>query len=49
MKVFLNTNLLAAGFATRGLCSDNIRETLENHELIISLDIFAELDRGLRN
>ncbi|MDA3834961.1 MAG: putative toxin-antitoxin system toxin component, PIN family, partial [Spirochaetales bacterium] len=49
MKVFLDTNVLAAGFATRGLCSDIIRETLENHELITSLEILAELNRILRN
>lgn len=48
MKVFLDTNVLAAGFATRGLCSDIIRETLENHELITSLEILAELNRILR-
>jgi putative PIN family toxin of toxin-antitoxin system len=49
MKVFLDTNVLAAGFATRGLCSDIIRETLENHELITSLEILAELNRILRD
>lgn len=49
MKVFLDTNVLAAGFATRGLCSDIIREVLENHELITSLEILAELNRILRN
>jgi putative PIN family toxin of toxin-antitoxin system len=47
MKVFLDTNVLAAAFATRGLCSDLIRETLENHELISSLEILAELKRIL--
>jgi putative PIN family toxin of toxin-antitoxin system len=49
MKVFLETNVLAAGFATRGLCSDIIREILENHELITSLEILAELNRILRD
>ena len=48
MRVFLDTNVLAAGFGTRGLCSDLIRETLENHELITSLEILAELKRILR-
>ena len=47
MKVFLDTNVLAAGFATRGLCSDLIREVLENHELITSLGILVELKRIL--
>ena len=48
MKAFLDTNVLAAAFATRGLCSDLLREVLENHELVTSLDILAELKRILR-
>jgi putative PIN family toxin of toxin-antitoxin system len=47
MKVFLDTNVLAAGFATRGLCSDLIRDILENHEPVTSLEILAELKRIL--
>lgn len=47
MKVFLDTNVLAAAFATRGLCSDLLREVLENHELVTSLEILAELKRIL--
>ncbi len=47
MRVFLDTNVLAAGFATRGLCSDLIREVLENHDLVSSLGILIELKRIL--
>jgi uncharacterized protein len=47
MRVFLDTNVLAAGFATRGLCSDLIREVLEDHELVTSLEILVELKRIL--
>ena len=47
MRVFLDTNVLVAGFATRGLCSDLIREVLENHELVCSSGILAELERIL--
>ena len=47
MRVFLDTNVLAAGFSTRGLCSDLIREVLENHELVTSSAILAELKRIL--
>lgn len=47
MRVFLDTNVLAAGFATRGLCSDLIREVLENHELTCSDAILVELKRIL--
>jgi predicted nucleic acid-binding protein len=28
VKVFLNTNVLASGFATRWLCTDGIRQVL---------------------
>lgn len=47
MRVFLDTNVLAAAFATRGLCSDLMREVLENHELVSSLEILAKLKRIL--
>ncbi|MDT8388963.1 MAG: putative toxin-antitoxin system toxin component, PIN family [Lentisphaeria bacterium] len=47
MKVFLDTNVVAAAFATRGLCSDLVREVLENHELVTSLEMLAELKRVL--
>ena len=47
MKVFVDTNVLAAAFATRGLCSDLLREVFENHQLVTSLDILAELKRIL--
>ena len=47
MRVFLDTNVLAAGFATRGLCSDLIREVLESHDLVSSLEILIELKRIL--
>ena len=47
MRVFLDTNVLAAGFATRGLCSDLIREVLENHEWVCSDAILTELQRIL--
>ena len=34
MKVFLDTNVLVSGFATRGLCADVIRLALAEHEPI---------------
>ena len=49
MRVFLDTNVLAAGFATRGLCSDIIRETLENHQMVTSTGILSELQRILHD
>lgn len=47
MKVFLCTNVLASALATRGLCSDVLREVLEFHNLIVSPPLFEELDRTL--
>jgi putative PIN family toxin of toxin-antitoxin system len=49
VKIFLDTNVLAAGFATRGLCSDIVREILENHELVTSLETLGELRRFLES
>ncbi|MDD5675446.1 MAG: putative toxin-antitoxin system toxin component, PIN family [Chitinivibrionales bacterium] len=48
MKVFLDTNVLANGIATRGLCADVIREIMSEHELIISDYVLQELIRTLR-
>ncbi len=47
MRVFLDTNVLASGLATRGLCSDVIRTVLELHELVISERMLRELKRVL--
>lgn len=49
MKVFLDTNVLVSGFATRGLCADVVREVLTSHELVISTQVLSELSRVLRN
>jgi len=43
MKVFLDTNVLASAAATRGLCSDVLREVFASHELFISDQVLAEL------
>ena len=47
MKVFLDTNVLASAAATRGLCSDVLREVFASHELFISDQVLAELRRVL--
>lgn len=49
MKVFLDTNVLASGFATRGLCSDVIRTVMEHHDLIICDRLLDELQRILKD
>lgn len=47
MKVCLDTNVLVAAVATRGLCADVFRTVLAEHELVIGEVIIAELQRVL--
>ena len=49
MKVFLDTNVLASAAATRGLCSDVLREVFASHDLFISEQVLSELKRVLRS
>ena len=48
MRVFLDTNVLAAALGTRGLCRDLLAEVLEHHRLLASSEVETELDRALR-
>ena len=48
MKVFLDTNVLVSAMATRGLCADVLREVLTSHQLVVSVPLFNELKRVLR-
>ena len=48
MKVFLDTNVLVAAFATRGLCADLFAHVLLEHELIVGEFVIHELRRALR-
>ena len=43
MRVFLDTNVLASAFATRGLCADVLREVLANEDLLVSEVVLEEL------
>ncbi len=47
MKIFLDTNVLAAALATRGLCAELFEVVLQSHELLISDSIIKELERIL--
>ena len=47
MRVFLDTNVLVAAFATRGLCADVLRTVLTEHELILGEVVLSELRRVL--
>lgn len=49
MKVFLDTNVLVSGFATRGLCADVIRLVLAEHQLITADVVLTELKRVLKH
>jgi putative PIN family toxin of toxin-antitoxin system len=49
MKVFLETNVLASAFATRGLCSDVLREVFASHDLYTSIEVLKELREVLKN
>lgn len=49
MRVCLDTNVLFAAFATRGLCADVLRTVLEDHELVVGEVHFDELERALRS
>lgn len=47
MKVCLDTNVLVAAFATRGLCADVLRAVLAEHELVIGEVVLVEFRRAL--
>lgn len=48
MRVVLDTNVLFAAFATRGLCEAVFEVCLASHRLVLSKPILAELRRHLR-
>lgn len=47
MRIFLDTNVLAAALATRGLCAELFEVALQSHELLVSESVLAELERIL--
>jgi putative PIN family toxin of toxin-antitoxin system len=48
MKVVLDTNVIIAAFAARGLCADVFEVCLEGHNIIISEHILSEVERNLK-
>jgi len=48
VRVFLDTNVLASAFATRGLCADVLRHVLAEHELLVGEVVLDELRRTLK-
>ncbi len=47
MRIFLDTNVLVAAFATRGLCADVFRLAATDHTLLIGAPVLVELRRIL--
>ncbi len=47
MRVFLDTNVLASAFGTRGLCADVLRIIVIEHELVTGEVVIEELGRTL--
>ncbi len=47
MRVFLDTNVLASGLATRGLCAELLETVLGEHELLTCEAVLQELQRVL--
>jgi uncharacterized protein len=47
VRVTLDTNVLVATFATRGLCEDVLRAVLTEHDLVLGATILTELSRVL--
>ncbi len=48
MKIFFDTNVLVAAFATRGLCADLFAHVLLEHELLVGDVVIRELRSKLR-
>jgi len=48
VRVFLDTNVLASAFGTRGLCADILRQVLAEHELVTGEIVIEELRGVLR-
>ena len=49
MKIFLDTNVLASAFTTRGLCADLFRTVLAKEELLVGEIVLKELQRVLHD
>ncbi len=47
MRVFLDSNVLIAALATRGICADLLRLVLVEHQLLASRSVFREVRGAL--
>jgi len=48
VRVCLDTNVLVAAFATRGLCADVFRTVAAEHDLVLGEVMLTELRRALK-
>ena len=48
MKLVLDSNVIVAAFAARGLCSDLFSLILSQHQLVLSEKLLGEVERTLR-
>jgi putative PIN family toxin of toxin-antitoxin system len=49
VRVFFDTNVVLAAFATRGLCADLFAQVLLEHELMVGETVIRELRSKLRS
>ncbi len=47
MRVVLDTNVIVAAFAARGLCATVFEVCIDNHTIVTSLSILSEVERNL--
>lgn len=47
MRIVLDTNVIVAAFAARGLCAEVFEACVSGHTLVISEHIFAEVNSAL--
>lgn len=47
MKIVLDANVIIAAFAARGLCESVFELCLHGHDLLMSEDLLAEVERNL--
>ena len=49
MKVVLDTNVVIAAFAARGLCESILELCLHSYQLVLSEELLDEIERNLRD
>lgn len=48
MRVLLDTNVLIAAFATRGICQDVMHVVIAEHDLVLGQTVLDEVERNLQ-